>query len=88
MRVSCTRGSDAENIDVSDILPENVGFVSATTSGFNIPGTLTFKKADNTTNCDGTAGETCTVALTGAGLAAEVGTTDATAQLYIRAIVR
>jgi uncharacterized repeat protein (TIGR01451 family) len=81
-------GSDAENIDVSDILPENVAFVSATTSGFNIPGTLTFKKADNTTNCDGTAGETCTVALTGAGLAAEVGTTDATAQLYIRAIVR
>ncbi len=81
-------GSDANNIDISDVLPSNVAFVSANVVGFNTPGTLTFKKADNTTDCNGASGETCTVSLSGATLNAVAGATDAVAQLYIRALVR
>jgi len=81
-------GANADNVAISDVLPENVAFVSASTTGFSNPGSLTFKKADGTTDCDGSAGETCTVAVSGAELAANPGATDSVAQLYIRALVR
>ncbi len=81
-------GSDAGGIDIVDVLPENVAFVSATRVNFDTAGTLTFKKADNTTDCNGAAGEVCTVSLSGAELNAVPGATDAVAQLYIRALVR
>ncbi len=81
-------GSNAENLTVQDVLPPEVEFVSADISGFTTPGTLTFRKADGTTDCDGSSGETCTVTLTNASLNAVAGATDAVAQLYIRALVR
>ncbi len=81
-------GSNADSIDITDVLPDNVAFVSAITTGFDTPGTLTFTKADNTTDCDGADGEICTISLTSAGLAATEGTTNSVAQLYIRALVR
>lgn len=81
-------GANADNISIADVLPSNVAFVGASTSGFSTPGTLTYKKADNTTDCDGANGETCTVAVASAQLDANPGATDATAQLYIRALVR
>lgn len=81
-------GSDADGIEIVDVLPDDVAFVSAVASGFSTAGTLTWKKADNTTDCDGTAGETCTVRLAGASLDAIAGATDAVATLTIRATVR
>ncbi|MFC7292767.1 hypothetical protein [Hirschia litorea] len=81
-------GSDAENLDIVDLLPSDIAFVSATTNGFSTPGTLTYKKADGTTDCDGAAAEDCTVSLIATSLDAQVGATDTVAQLYIRALVR
>ncbi len=81
-------GSNADGIDIADILPEGVSFVSAVTSGFTTAGTLTSTKSDGTTDCDGASGETCTVSVTGASLEATAGPTDSEAQLYIRALVR
>ncbi len=81
-------GSDADGIDIVDVLPEDVAFVKAETSGFDSAPTLTYKKADGTTDCDGADGETCTVTVTGAALSATAGATDSVAYLRIWALVR
>ena len=81
-------GSDADGIEIVDVLPSDVAFVSAVANDFDTAGTLTFKKTDGTTDCDGAVGETCTVRLTGAALNAVAGATDAVATLTIRALVR
>ncbi len=81
-------GSDAEAIDIVDVLPADVAFVKAEASGFDAPPTLTFKKADGSTDCDGAVGETCRVFVDGANLSATAGATDTEASLYIWALVR
>lgn len=81
-------GSDATGIEIVDELPADVAFVKAETSGFDAVPTLTYKKADGTTDCDGAAGETCTVTVSGADLSATTGATDSVAYLRIWALVR
>lgn len=81
-------GSDATGIDIVDVLPSDVAFVKAETSGFDTAPTLTSKKADGTTDCDGADGETCTVTVSGADLSATAGATDTVAYLRIWALVR
>lgn len=87
-----TAGSDAEGIEIVDILPSDVAFVEADWVGFTgTAPTLTYKQSDNTTDCDGSedgSPETCTITLSGGSLAATVGATDTVATLYIRALVR
>ncbi|WP_300379055.1 hypothetical protein [Henriciella sp.] len=83
-----TAGVNADGIDIVDPLPDGVAFVSASASGFTSSGTLTSKKADSTTDCDGSDGETCTVKLTGASLQSVAGSTKAEANLFIKALVR
>ena len=67
--------ADATDIAISDVLPNEVEFVSATPSGFTTAGTLTTPAPGCTTSC--------TVSLTGAGL-----TGGSSATLTIRALVR
>jgi uncharacterized repeat protein (TIGR01451 family) len=68
-------GAAATNIDINDVLPDEVQFVSAAQSGFSVAGTLSTPGGGCTTGC--------TVALTGATLNA-----GATGTVTIRALVR
>ncbi len=68
-------GAAATNIDINDVLPDEVQFVSAAQSGFSVAGVLTTPGGGCTTGC--------TVALTGATLNASV-----TGTVTIRALVR
>ncbi len=65
----------ATNIAISDILPDEVQYISATQSGFSVAGALSTPGGGCTTNC--------TVGLTGASLAP-----GATGTVSIRALVR
>ncbi|MEO0465034.1 MAG: hypothetical protein AAF216_00715 [Pseudomonadota bacterium] len=89
-----TAGSDADGIDLVDVLPQDLEFVEAVAADFDTAGTLTFKRSNGTTDCDGTEGgptlasETCTITLTGASLDATAGVVDNVATLTITALVR
>lgn len=67
--------ASATGIDINDVLPDEVQFVSATQAGFSVAGTLTTP--------GGACATSCTVALTGATLAP-----GATGTITIRAVVR
>ncbi len=67
--------ASASNIDINDVLPDEVQFVSAAQSGFSVAGTLTTPGVGCTIGC--------TVALTSASLAP-----GATGTITIRALVR
>ena len=73
----------ATGIDIGDVLPAEVNFVSATHSGFDaLPVPTLTTPAGAAQTCDGTAA-TCNVTLTGASLAA-----GNVATLTIRALVK
>lgn len=74
---------DATDLTISDILPDEVVFISASQSGFADNGgtSLSFNTPATSTNCDGTAG-TCEIELTDASLAPGV-----TGEISIRALI-
>jgi len=75
-----TATAPAEDVDITDVLPENLKFVSASSTGF-IGGTFgTPDLPDENTDCEATS---CVIRFSGAGVAI-----DSVAEISVRAIIK
>ena len=83
IEVTNAGSTDATDIELIDILPENLIFQEAVTRGGLVPGTLSLPASSD---CDGTA-STCEVSLTNASIAAASGGVDRVGFLVIRATI-
>ena len=75
-----TATAPAEDVDITDVLPENLKFLSASSTGF-IGGTFgTPDLPDENTDCEATS---CVIRFSGAGVAI-----DSVAEISVRAIIK